>query len=34
VQVLTVVGGKITETHHYFDMLGMLQQLGALPMPG
>jgi steroid delta-isomerase-like uncharacterized protein len=34
VQVVTVVGGKITETHHYFDMLGLLQQLGAIPAPG
>jgi steroid delta-isomerase-like uncharacterized protein len=30
-QVVTVEGGKIKETRHYFDMMGMLQQLGAMP---
>ena len=31
VQVLTVQGDKIKENRHYFDMLGLLQQLGAVP---
>jgi limonene-1,2-epoxide hydrolase len=31
VQVVTVEGGKIKEKRHYFDMMGMLQQLGAIP---
>ena len=34
VQVVTVAGGKVTETRHYFDLLGMLQQLGVVPSPG
>ena len=29
VQVVTVQGNQIKETRHYFDMLGMLQQIGA-----
>jgi steroid delta-isomerase-like uncharacterized protein len=29
-QVFDVEGDKIKEAHHYFDMAGMLQQLGAL----
>lgn len=33
VQVLTFEGGKLKKNHHYFDMLGMLQQLGAVPQP-
>jgi steroid delta-isomerase-like uncharacterized protein len=28
-QVFDVEGDKIKEAHHYFDMAGMLQQLGA-----
>jgi steroid delta-isomerase-like uncharacterized protein len=28
-QVLDVEGEKIRESHHYFDLAGMLQQLGA-----
>lgn len=34
VQVVRVEGGKTKETRHYFDMMGMLQQLGAVPAPG
>jgi len=30
-QVHLMEGDKIRETHHYFDMMGMLQQLGAMP---
>jgi len=30
VQVVTVQGNKVKETHHYFDMMSMLQQIGAL----
>ena len=33
VQVITFEGDKIKESHHYFDMLGMLQQIGAVPQP-
>lgn len=33
VQVLTFDGGKIKENHHYFDMLGLLQSIGAVPQP-
>jgi steroid delta-isomerase-like uncharacterized protein len=33
VQVLTYEGEKIKENHHYFDMMTMLQQMGALPQP-
>jgi steroid delta-isomerase-like uncharacterized protein len=25
--------GKIAESHHYFDLLTMLQQIGAVPQP-
>jgi steroid delta-isomerase-like uncharacterized protein len=31
VQVVRVRDGKITENRHFFDMLGLLQQLGAAP---
>jgi steroid delta-isomerase-like uncharacterized protein len=31
VQVIDVDGERIRESHHYFDMLGMLAQVGALP---
>jgi hypothetical protein len=27
--VFELDGDKIREAHHYFDMMGMLQQLGA-----
>ncbi len=27
----TIQGDKIKETHHYFDMMSLLQQLGAAP---
>ena len=29
-QVVTVEGGKVKETRHYFDMAGMLEQMGAM----
>ncbi len=29
--VATVQGGKIKETRHYFDMVTLLQQIGAMP---
>jgi hypothetical protein len=29
--VMMFDGDKIKETRHYFDMMGMLQQLGAMP---
>ncbi len=29
--VSSVEGGKLKETHHYFDMMTMLQQLGVVP---
>ena len=28
-QVIKFEGGKIKENQHYFDMMGMLQQLGV-----
>ena len=31
VMVSTFEGDKIKETHHYFDMMSMLQQLGVMP---
>jgi steroid delta-isomerase-like uncharacterized protein len=31
VMVLTFEGDKIRETHHYFDMMSLLQQIGAIP---
>lgn len=30
-QVLTLNDGKVKEAHHYFDMLSLLQQIGAMP---
>jgi steroid delta-isomerase-like uncharacterized protein len=33
-QVITCEGGALKETRHYFDLLGLLQQIGALPAPG
>ena len=32
-QVITFEGSKMKESHDYFDMLGMLQQIGAVPQP-
>jgi steroid delta-isomerase-like uncharacterized protein len=32
IQVVTCKNGKIAEVHHYFDMMTLLQQLGAIPM--
>jgi ketosteroid isomerase-like protein len=29
--VITVKNGKIQELHQYFDMLTILQQIGAVP---
>ncbi|MBM3947715.1 MAG: ester cyclase [SAR202 cluster bacterium] len=31
VQVTTVEGGKLKHTNHYFDLMTMLQQIGAAP---
>ena len=31
VQVINVSGDKITQVRHYFDLLGLLQQIGAVP---
>ena len=31
--VVTTEGGKIKENHHYFDMMTLLQQIGAVPQP-
>jgi steroid delta-isomerase-like uncharacterized protein len=31
VQVFQIEDDKIRETHHYFDMMGLLQQVGAMP---
>ena len=33
VQVFTLQGGKITETHQYFDSTTLMQQVGAIPPP-
>jgi len=33
VQVIKVRGDKIAETRHYFDLMGLLQQIGAVPAP-
>ena len=30
VQIVTVQGNKVRETRHYFDMMSMMQQIGAL----
>ncbi len=30
-QVFQIEGDKIRESHHYFDMMGILQQVGAMP---
>jgi steroid delta-isomerase-like uncharacterized protein len=34
VQILEFSDGRIKENRHYFDMLGMLQQLGAIDQVG
>ena len=31
VQVVTVEGGKVKLTRHYFDLMSLLQQIGAVP---
>jgi steroid delta-isomerase-like uncharacterized protein len=33
VQVVTFKGDKVAETKHYFDLMTILAQIGALPMP-
>ena len=33
VQVVTVEGDKIKETRHFFDLMTLLQQIGAVPTP-
>ena len=33
VQVVTFKGDKIAETKHYFDLMTILAQIGALPVP-
>jgi steroid delta-isomerase-like uncharacterized protein len=33
VQVVTVSGDHIKETRHYFDLMGLLVQIGAVPAP-
>lgn len=33
VEVVTVEGGKVTETKHYFDLMTILAQIGAMPAP-
>ena len=33
VQVLTFKGDKIAETKHYFDLMTLLTQIGAMPAP-
>ncbi len=30
---VTALGGEITEAHHYFDLMTMLAQIGAVPEP-
>jgi steroid delta-isomerase-like uncharacterized protein len=31
--IIKFSGNKVSEMHHYFDMLSFLQQIGALPAP-
>jgi steroid delta-isomerase-like uncharacterized protein len=31
VQIVQTSGGKIAETHHYFDLMSMMAQLGVMP---
>lgn len=30
-QIITVENGKITQTNHYFDIMSLMQQIGAVP---
>src|SRR5438093_13205080 len=32
-QVLIFAGDRVKESRHYFDMLSLLQQIGAIPEP-
>ena len=32
IQIATFERGKVKELHHYFDLVTLLQQLGAMPM--
>jgi ketosteroid isomerase-like protein len=32
-QCVIVEDGRITETRHYFDLMTLLSQIGALPAP-
>lgn len=34
ISILTFAGGQVVEQHTNWDTLGMLQQLGVVPMPG
>jgi len=34
IAILRIVGGKIVETWELIDMLGVMQQIGAIPTPG
>lgn len=33
VEVVNVEGGKLTECRHYFDLMTLLSQIGAVPAP-
>ena len=33
-ELFRVAGGKVVELWHYDDLLGLMQQLGAIPAPG
>lgn len=33
VQIVHASGGKVTEVHHYFDLMTVLAQLGVVPAP-
>jgi limonene-1,2-epoxide hydrolase len=33
-QVIEIEDGKITATHHYFDLMTILQQIGAMEQAG
>ncbi len=33
IDIVRVQGGKIAETWHLEDILGLLQQIGAIPVP-
>jgi len=32
-QILIFEGDRVKESRHYFDMLSLLQQIGAIPRP-